>query len=209
MSDNGITVLEAALETDFFARHPIEAASVLDKMNPAAIMTILGDHDTKVLTRVLETVSPAILPKVIADLPEDKVLDAINRVPPARVASIMRVLEPALRARLLAGLEACPREDALDRRHVVGHEFVEQHVDALRCRDLPAVANARAQQALDAVDPVFGEEPEVDVRPPDARAVREHRDGRADHTYRISVRDHDRRVRERREQRSELFEVLR
>ena len=47
--------------------------------------------------------------------------------------------------------------DPLDHRHVVGHELVEQHVDAAVGREEVAVADARAQEPVDAIDPVLGE----------------------------------------------------
>ena len=101
------------------------------------------------------------------------------------------------------------RVDPLDHPHVVGHELVEQHVDAPVGGQEVAVAHARAQQPVDAVDPVLGERLGFDRGAAHAVAVREHRDRRLDHRHRIAVRDRERRVGERREQRRDLLEVLR
>ena len=76
-------------------------------------------------------------------------------------------------------------------------------------REQVAVADACLQQPVDAVDPVLGECLGLDRGAAHAVAVREHRDRRLDHRHGIAVRDRERRVGERREQRRDLLEVLR
>ena len=50
--------------------------------------------------------------------------------------------------------EPVARVDPLDHRHVVGHELVEEHVDGAVGGQEVAVAHARPQQPVDAIDPV-------------------------------------------------------
>ena len=86
---------------------------------------------------------------------------------------------------------------------------MEQHVDTAIGRQPVAVAHARAQEALDTIHPVRRERVGLHGAPSHAVAVGEHRDRRLDHRYRIAVRDGERRIRKRREQRRDLLEVLR
>ena len=64
---------------------------------------------------------------------------------------------------------------------VVGHELVEEHVDAAVGGQEVAVADARPQEAVDTIDPVLGERLGFDRGAAHAVAVREHRDRRLDH----------------------------
>ena len=99
--------------------------------------------------------------------------------------------------------------DLLDHRHVVGHELVEQHVDRAVGGEEVAVSHARLQQPVDAVDPVRRELLGLDRGAAHAIAVGQHRDRRLHHRHGIAVRDRERRVGERGEQRRDLLEVLR
>ena len=125
---------------------------------------------------------------------------------PARVLGHERV-EPA--PRVVGHRQPGPVVDALDHADVVGHELVEDHVDAAIGGQEVAVAHARSQQPVDAVDPVLGERFGLDRGAAHAVAVREHRRRRLDHRHRVAVRDRERRVGKGREQRRDLFEVLR
>lgn len=111
MSNDSVAMLEHALEEDLFTRYSVEAAVLLDKMSPSTLAAMLQGHDAKILARLLETLSPATLPKFIAMMPEELVADAINRVAPTRVASILRVLDDELRGRLLEQLDPMLKPD--------------------------------------------------------------------------------------------------
>ncbi len=111
MTEPQTLVLEHALESDFLARYPAEAATLLEKMSASELAETLAPHSPGVLAQVFETLSPAILPPAIERLLEDQVVDALGRTAPAKVAGILRVLDRDDRERLIARLDPRMRAD--------------------------------------------------------------------------------------------------
>ncbi|MFT4564368.1 MAG: magnesium transporter [Gammaproteobacteria bacterium] len=111
MNNNVTSALERTLETDFFARHPIEAATLLDTMSPSLIGPLLSDLETPTLSSLIDTLSPATLVKVLEDLPLDEVVGAISVIAPARVASILRYADETWRDAFLNALDSTFRVD--------------------------------------------------------------------------------------------------
>lgn len=103
--------LDSALERDLFTRHPLEAAGLLEKMPASAVAAIFAEHDARTLAPLVESLSPAMLPPVFVKLPEGLVAETIDRMAPARVAGILRVLPAELRERLRQRLDAQLKAD--------------------------------------------------------------------------------------------------
>lgn len=115
--------LEHQLQADFFRQHPVEAASLLEKMNPALVAAAIAAHEPSTLYRIFESLSPAIFSQIVPNLPEDLVIKTISRITPVRAAGILRVVEDELKQRLLNALDhqlkadvdlllSCPPETA-------------------------------------------------------------------------------------------------
>ena len=111
MINASTNTLEHELEADFFKRHPIEAAGVLEKMSPSSVASTIVTHTTETLSRIVESLSPATLERVIPDLPQDFVINILNRISPVSAARILRVLEENLRHRLIDGVARTLKAD--------------------------------------------------------------------------------------------------
>ena len=70
------------------------------------------------------------------------------------------------------------------------------------------IADGRPQEALDPIDPVFGQAVGLDLPAPHPVAVGKHGQRRLQHRDRVAQGERDRGVRERPEQGSQLLEVL-
>ena len=98
-----------ALAQLHLSRHPEEAARVLERLSPDAIVAVLGEASAESAAGVLARFAPSLASACLADWPAGELSAVVALLPASIAATLLRQLDPRVREETLSALPASVR----------------------------------------------------------------------------------------------------
>ena len=98
-----------ALAQLHLSRHPEEAARVLERLSPDAIVAVLGEASAESAVGVLARLAPSLASACLADWPAGELSAVVALLPASIAAAALRQLDPRVREDTLSALPASVR----------------------------------------------------------------------------------------------------
>jgi len=106
------------LQNDLIENHPVDAVQLLERLPPAEVADVLSRHPISLTASVWERLSPDIGMGAIEALPENRAVEVLRHIDPARVAALLSTRDPELREKYLARL---PDAEAAELRAILAY----------------------------------------------------------------------------------------